>query len=301
MQKLLSNRGGDQYECRIMHPDGSVRHVVAFAKVAVDETGDPTKMYGTVQDITARKILEQETSKLRDELFLATRRMSMGELSSAIAHELNQPLAAILSNAHAARRFLKRDTPLLEEVEEILDDIISDDRRAADIIIKLRGMLKKERHDFEDISINEVIREVLALTRNHLLIKMIELKTSFAEGTPPVSGDRTQLQQVFLNLVLNASEALGDAGTGERKISIETEELGDSKVRIRVSDTGPGLGDAEKNMLFDPFYTTKKEGMGIGLSICKTIVEHHDGRIGVEKNPEGGGTFYVELPRAGEK
>jgi signal transduction histidine kinase len=162
-------------------------------------------------------------------------------------------------------------------------------------------MLKKESHDFEDISINEVIREVLALTRNHLLIKMVELKTSFAEGIPPVSGDRTQLQQVFLNLVLNAAEALGDAGTGERRISIETEELGDSKVRIRVSDTGPGLGDVEKNMLFDPFYTTKKEGMGIGLSICKTIVEHHNGRIGVEKNPEGGGTFYVELPLAGEK
>lgn len=290
----------DYNEYRIVRPDGSIRHVVAFERFDYDEVGKVIRRYGTVQDVTERKNSEREVSNLRDELFLATRRMAMGELTTAIAHELNQPLAAILTNAYAAKRFMKRDTPLLEEVEEILDDIISDGRRAADIINKLRGMLKKERHDYEDISLNEVIREVLSLTRNHMLITTIELETDFAEDLPTVYGDRIQLQQVFLNIVLNAAEALRDADSIEKKISIETVGLGDGKARISISDTGPGLGETERDILFNPLFTTKKEGMGVGLAISKTIVELHGGRIEVEDRPEGGAAFYVDLPCAGE-
>jgi two-component system sensor kinase FixL len=224
--------------------------------------------------------------------------MAMGELTTAIAHELNQPLAAIMTNAQAARRFLKGGTSSQGEVEEILEDIIKDDRRAGEIIRKLRALLKGEKLDSTEIDVNDVIQEVLALIRSDMLIKRIKLETMFAEEISPVLGDRTQLQQVILNLVLNASEALTAVEKDSGKIVIATEWVDGKGIRIGVSDTGPGLDDAMLDRLFDPFFTTKKEGMGIGLAISKTIVELHGGHIQAENNKEAGATFHVFLPRA---
>jgi PAS domain S-box-containing protein len=300
---LNGERESYSLEKRYFKKDGSVVWINLTVSLLFDKEGDPRYFVSVVRDISERKRAEEalreserEMSTLREELIHATRRMALGELTTAIAHELNQPLAAIMTNAQAAKRFLKRDTPSLEDVEEILDDIVKDDRRAGDIIGKLRGMLKGQQHDFVEIHVNEMIQEVLALVRGDMLLRKIVVETTLAKDIPPLSGDRTQLQQVFLNLMLNAAESLVAVEKNARRITVAARDKDNKEVWVSIGDTGPGFDDAAKDQLFDPFYTTKDEGMGVGLAISSTIVKLHGGRIQAESSHGGGATFHVVLP-----
>jgi two-component system sensor kinase FixL len=220
----------------------------------------------------------------------------MGTLTAAIAHEINQPLGAILSNAQAAIRFLNAEQSDIHHVREALDDIVSDDKRAAEVIRRLRNMLKKEDLKRETLELNNDIREIVDLLQSEMIINNASIKMDLDMELPAISGDRIQVQQVILNLLMNALEAVKDQPEKNREICLSTRfELPD-KILISVSDSGPGIEAHEHENIFEAFYTTKNTGMGMGLPISKSIVEQHDGRIWVSKNPEGGAVFAISLP-----
>src|SRR6267154_2383289 len=229
----------------------------------------------------------------------ANRVMTMGQLAASFAHEVNQPIAATVTNAHAALRWLGGHPPDLEEVREALDDIIKDGKRAGDVIGRIRALIKKvpPRHDRLDI--NEAILEVIEVTRSELLRNGVSLQTELPKGLPLIRGDRIQLQQIVLNLIMNAVEAMSDASKGSRDLLISTAEDVSNGVLVAVRDSGPGLNPESLERLFDPFYTTKPGGMGMGLSICRSIVEGHGGRIWAAANVPQGASFHFSLPAQG--
>jgi two-component system sensor kinase FixL len=220
----------------------------------------------------------------------------MGELSAALAHELNQPLTAILSNAQAAQRFLTGDRPDLDEVQDILADIVAEDKRAGQIIQRLGLLMKKEKVQFETHSINDIIREATNLVYYDMVILNVSISMDLNEGLPPVRVDRIQLQQVILNFILNASEAMKDRHPESRQMEIMTRTGESDTIVVSVKDSGKGLEKEDFEKILEPFYTTKSEGLGMGLPINKRIIEAHDGRLWVENDPDGGLTFSFTLP-----
>ncbi|MEO8615272.1 MAG: ATP-binding protein [Luteolibacter sp.] len=218
----------------------------------------------------------------------------MSELSGSLAHELNQPLAIILSNAQAAQRLLVQTPPDVEEVREILTDIVHEDRRAGEIIQRLRNMLKRGESSMLPLPLNEVITEVLQLTRVDLIDRGVTVVCHLAESLPLVHADRIQLQQVFLNLILNGTDAMADCEPGTRRLHITT-ALHDGTVRVSVRDEGTGL-PADVERLFEPFHTTKPQGLGMGLAICRSIIGAHRGRLWAESHAERGAVFHFDLP-----
>jgi signal transduction histidine kinase len=225
------------------------------------------------------------------ELLRVDRSSRLGELTASLAHELNQPLAAILSNAQAALRFLASGRNDPELSREILQNIVQDDKRAADVIRSLRSMVKKGKTRKEQVNINEVLREVIEIVKGSLIAHDILIKTLFDEMLPLVIADKTQIQQVALNLIMNAMDAVAQSATEKRTIILKTELL-DGFVRVAVHDYGQGFPAEQVDRLFEPFYTTKTNGFGMGLSVCKSIITEHEGRIWAENNPEGGATFF---------
>jgi len=246
------------------------------------------------EDITERTQAEEDMNQLRNELLHATRTGTMVELTAALAHEINHPLGSILNNANAAKRFLDSKKPDLDEIREIIADIISEDRRASDVIQKLRSLMKKTEAEFIPLDINHIIEEVLVLTHSELVIKNISLSKKLKKNLPNISGERVQLQQVFLNLIMNANDAMKKSRTKNLHISTATDDA--KNIIVCVRDSGTGLDESNKDKLFEPFYTTKKEGMGMGLSVNKTIITAHNGDIWAENNKEGGASFYIKLP-----
>jgi C4-dicarboxylate-specific signal transduction histidine kinase len=247
-------------------------------------------------DITELRRSEEQMNQLRSELIHTTRRETMGELSSAIAHELNQPLAAIMSNTQAAQRFLNKKPPSLDKVKLALSNILRNDRRAGDIIKKLRMLLKKDTSELTEIDINDLLEEVVVLSRSSFIIKHVSIKMNLGENIPLVSGDRIQLQQVLINLILNALDSYENTTKDTKQIVITTRFENKKEVCLSVKDFGCGIEESVLNKIFDPFVTTKKEGMGMGLAINKTIIDAHRGRIWAENDPEGGATFNIILP-----
>jgi two-component system, LuxR family, sensor kinase FixL len=249
-----------------------------------------------VSDISERKFMEKEMRTLREALAHLSRVTSLGLLSGSLAHELNQPLASILSNAEAAQRFLAQEPPDLPEVKEILADIISEDLRASQVIKRLRAMVKPGELELAPVGINTAVVEVGALVKGDLAERSISLALDLDSAAPVILADRVQIQQVLLNLVLNAADAVADEPTGARRIEITTNRQED-RVLTTVRDTGHGLPtDAES--LFKPFVTTKGNGLGMGLAICKSIVESHHGLLFAQPHPEKGAIFCFELPAA---
>ena len=245
----------------------------------------------TIVDITARKRTELELERQRNELAHLSRVTLMSELSGSLAHELNQPLMAILSNAQAALRFLAHDTPNLDEVRDILIDIVNDDRRAGEVIRGLRLLLKKGEMRHESFNLNDVVRKVLKLMHSDLLNAGVGLRIKLAPDLPTVHGDQVQLQQVMLNLVMNGCEAMTSVAKADRQIVVTTELAADDSIRVSVIDNGMGipLGDPER--LFEPFFTTKAEGLGLGLAVCRKVIAAHNGRLWAMNNAGRGASF----------
>jgi C4-dicarboxylate-specific signal transduction histidine kinase len=254
-------------------------------------------LLGVAVDITERKLAELRAVEDRNALRHMTRVSMLGQLSASIAHQLNQPLAAILGNAEAARKMLAKKRVDLAEFREICDDIVADDNRAAEVIRHLGALYKRGDMKTETLDLNELIRETLDLLRAELLIRHVTPRTELTPALPVIEGGRVQLQQVLLNLVLNAADAMIDVDVAKRSLAIRTEATG-ADVRLYVVDNGHGIPQGDLKRVFDPFYSTKPDGMGIGLAICQTIVAAHHGNIRASKDTGGGTTFCVSLPMA---
>jgi len=220
----------------------------------------------------------------------------MGQLTASIAHEVNQPIAATKVNAQAALRWLNRDAPDLEEARQLLARIVKDGDRAGNVVSRIRDLVKKAPPRMEPLHMNEVIGEVIELMRSEAIKNGVSVQTQFAESLLAVTGDRTQLQQVILNLILNAVQAMGESGLAVRELQIGTEPNRPDSVLVSVRDSGPGIRPESLDLLFDPFYTTKPGGMGMGLSICQSIIESHGGQIWATSNGQQGAAFYFTLP-----
>jgi signal transduction histidine kinase len=221
---------------------------------------------------------------------------TIGELTTSLAHELNQPLSAILSNSQAALRVLKTDPMNLGEVTEILKDIVDDDKRAGAVIHRLHGLLRKGDVEFTDLDINELVGEVARLVGGDVARRHVSLRLELAPRLPRVRGDRVQLQQVVLNLVLNGLDAMQESAFGGRALVLRTGQEGPAAVRIAVRDFGVGIDETDRDHIFEAFYTTKSAGLGMGLAIAHSIVEVHGGRLEAENNPDGGATISFTLP-----
>jgi PAS domain S-box-containing protein len=283
-------------EFRIVRGDGEVRWLSARGQLVDDESGAPTRVAGAMVDITERKSAELEAHEQQRALAHLGRVALVGELSGALAHELRQPLTAILANARAATRLMAAEPPDLEEVRAILTDIAADDARAGEVIHRLRALLKKDDARLETLALDDVARDVLRIAQGDLVSRGVTVVTEFAPGLPSARGDRVQLQQVLLNLVLNACDAMAGKPPGERRLTVRT-RVGDAgRVTASVADCGTGIPADGLEQVFHPFVTTKARGLGLGLAICRTIVAAHDGRLWAENNADGGASFFMALP-----
>ncbi len=300
VRHALEVSGELEAEYPVISLDGATRWVVARGQVERDAAGKPLRVRGVSVDVTERKKAEVELTQQRNEFAHLARVMTLSELSGSLAHELNQPLAIILTNAQAAQRLLAQQPPDLTEVRDILADIVSEDERAGEVIRRLRALLKPGQTQRLPLSVNEIIEDVLRIARSDLIGRGVTVHTALAESAPQVLGDRIQLQQVLLNLILNGSDAMAGNPPAHRHLTLETVHR-DGWVRISVSDTGCGL-PSEPERIFQPFYTTKKDGLGLGLPICRSIVSAHHGRLWAEPNvsTRRGATFHVELPAPAE-
>lgn len=238
---------------------------------------------------------EVEAQQHRNEVARLTRFATLGELSAALAHELNQPLAAILSNAQAAQRFLAQEKSDPAEIRDILQDIVADDQRASEVIRRLRTLLKKGEFQPQALAVNELLQEVLRLMHGDLTARAVAVVTDLADALPPVRGDRVQLQQVLINLVLNAGDAMAQTAAGARTLTLRSGRGAGGGIQISVSDTGSGLPPGGEEKIFEPYHTTKAEGLGLGLSLSRSILLAHGGRLWAENQPGGGAVFYFTL------
>jgi two-component system sensor kinase FixL len=256
---------------------------------------EPSMVLVSIIDISERRLNERRAATQRDEIAHLSRVAMLGELSGSLAHELNQPLAAILSNAQAAQRLLARDPPQIQAVTEILADIVTSDRRAGAVIERLRSMLRKESVAHALLDLNHVAEESLRLMHSDLLNRRVSVGTSFSPNLPPVYGDRVQLQQVMLNLLINGCDAVASRGLDARlQVSSRVTEHG--SVAIAISDNGEGIAPQDIERIFEPFVTSKSQGIGLGLAICRSIIEAHGGRLWASNNATQGATMEFELP-----
>ena len=293
----LATGGSYEAEFRIVLPDGSVRWIAARGRShshPVD--GAPPRILGVSMDITRQKQAAAEAQLQREELAHLSRVAALSTLSGSLAHELNQPLTSILSNAQAAQRFMSHDPPNLVELREILGDIVRADRRAGEIIWRLRTMLRRGEVALQPVRVNECLEELLRLTGSDLIARGVSVSNLATGDLPPAMTDRVQLQQVLLNLIMNASDAMKSNPPEDRKLTL-TSCIEQDEMLIGVLDCGIGLPD-DTDTLFQPFHTTKAGGLGMGLSICRTLVTSNGGRLWAERREERGAAFYIALPLA---
>ncbi|MEP9388396.1 ATP-binding protein [Mesorhizobium sp. KR9-304] len=260
-----------------------------------DRQGRMTGVLETHTDITERQAAQDAVQQAQAELAHAARVATLGELTASIAHEVSQPLMAIVTNGEAGMRWLRRDPPDLHEVESALGRVIAEGRRASDIVKRIRAFLKKAPSPQSELAVGTLVEEAIALVQREFMRANVQLRVDLQAGLPNVSGDRIQLQQVLVNLLVNASQAMADH-PGERLLSVDASYSHDIGVEIMVRDTGPGIPEEHLRRLFDPFFTTKRDGMGMGLAICRTTAEAHGGRLSVESLPNHGATFRLALP-----
>jgi PAS domain S-box-containing protein len=294
-----SLRTGAEYrsEYRVVLPNGQLRWMAGRGHVECNGDGQPVRMRGASLDITKHKQAEEEAARQRNEMAHLSRVFTLGELSGSIAHELSLPLSAILSNAQAAQRVLANGKAELADIREMLYDIVSEDKRASEVIRRLGFLLKKGEVQQHCLSINGVVEDVLNLVRSDLVNQKVTVDTDLTRNLPTVTGDPVQLQQVLLNLVVNACDAMAGCKAPERMLLIRTGiENGSRTVIVSVTDHGTSVPEEKLEEIFEPFFTTKQTGMGLGLSVCRTIIAAHRGKLWATNNPDCGATFQFSLP-----
>jgi signal transduction histidine kinase len=290
---LTGARTGFTFECPSVTPGRERWFAIAVVALSHPEGGAVVSH----TDITERKRAEIEAQKSRQELAHVTRVSAMGELTASLAHELNQPLTGILANAQAARRFLDASPPNLDEVRDILADIVEDDKRAAEVIRRLRALLRKGDAEMAELDVEILVKDVVKLLGSDTVIRDVTVRLDLGAPSATVVGDRVQLQQVILNLLMNGMEAMADCARGERQLVVRTRALGVDRLEIAVEDAGPGVRAGTHELMFEPFYSTKPNGMGMGLAIARSIIESHGGTIWAANNGIRGATFRFTLPR----
>ena len=294
-----SLRTGAEYrsEYRVVLPNEQLRWIAGRGHVEFNGNGQPARMRGASLDITKRKQAEEQAARQRNEMAHLSRVTMLGELSGSIAHELNLPLSAILSNAQAAQRVLANGAIDLTELREILNDIVTEDKRASEVIRRLQLWLKKGEVKQHSLCINEVIQDVLKLVHSDLINQKVVVDCELARSLPTITGDPVQLQQVLLNLVVNACDAMTDCNTAERRLLIRTgTENGSGAVVVSVTDRGGSIPAEKMKQIFEPFFSTKAKGMGLGLSVCHSIIAAHRGQLWATNNADCGATFHLSLP-----
>jgi signal transduction histidine kinase len=301
---LIARAGDDgncEYEHRLSMPDRSVKYLHVIAHANRDMYGRP-EYIGAIQDVTERRLSEEARDEARSDLARVARITSLGTLTASIAHEVNQPLTGIITNAGTCLRMLAADPPDIEGAVETTRRAIRDGRRASDVITRLREMFAKKDSATELVDLNEAAREVIALTSSELQRRQVMLRPELAGNLPPVNGDRVQLQQVILNLLVNAAEAMGAVEDRPRRLVVRTERHENDCVRLTVQDAGVGFGPEVVERLFHAFYTTKSDGMGIGLSVSRSIIERHRGHLCAAPNDDGpGASFWFFIPQREER
>jgi C4-dicarboxylate-specific signal transduction histidine kinase len=283
------------WQYRLLMPDHSIKYMHAVAQATRDQDGQ-LEYIAVIQDVTAHRLTEEARDKARSELTHVARVMSLGTLTASIAHELNQPLSGIVTNASTCMRMLATDPPNVEGARETVRRTIRDANRASDVITRLRALFGKKDPSAEPVDLNDATQEVIALSLGERQRNRVILQTELADDLPPVMGDRVQLQQVVLNLLLNASDAMIDVEDRPRKIVVRTERDGVERVRLTVQDAGVGVESEPVEKFFEAFYSTKTDGMGIGLSVSRSIIESHHGRLWASANDGPGATFAFSIP-----
>jgi PAS domain S-box-containing protein len=295
VRRVLKDRSDYTGDYRVVLPDGTQRWVVARGRMHSDTHGKADRMMGATIDITRRKQAELKIVQQRNELAHVGRVSTMGQLASTLAHELNQPLGAILRNAEAAELFLQNPSPDLDEVRAILADIRKDDQRAGEVIDRMRALLKRRGLEHTTLDIAELVDEVVPLVHPDAVSRKVRLDIEVPRNLPPVRGDRVHLQQVLLNLILNGMDAMGEVPAEARRLTVRARQADAGTIEVAVTDAGHGVSAEKFARLFEPFFTTKPNGMGLGLPISSTIIEAHGGRIWAENSPAGA-TFFFTVP-----
>ena len=293
------NEGDVEFEFRLQMLDSTVKFLRCIAHSVRDEHGQ-LEYIGAIQDMTERRLSEEALSKLRSELAHVARVISLGVLTASIAHEVNQPLSGIITNASTCLKMLATDPPNVDGARETARRTIRDGNRASEVITRLRALFSRKQPTAEPMDLNDAVREVIALSLSRLQRNRVIVRSELADDLPLVAGDRVQLQQVILNLLQNASDAMSDVNDRQRRLLIRTERDESDRVRLTVQDVGVGLGPQAMDRLFDTFYTTKGDGMGIGLSISRSIIENHHGRLWATPNDGPGAAFSFSIPRIPE-
>jgi len=302
MKMVDQTREGDrdfEWRYRLLMPDHSIKYMHAVAHATRDQDGQSEYM-ASVQDVTARSLAEEARDKAQSELANVARVMSLGALTASIAHEVNQPLSGIITNASTCLRMLAADPPQLEGARETARRTIRDGNRMSEVIARLRALFRKKEPTTESVNLNDAVLEVIALSIVELQKNRVMLRPELADDLPLVTGDRVQLQQVILNLLRNGSDAMSTVEDRPRQLVIRTERDDGDRVRLTVQDAGIGFDPQAADRLFDPFYTTKGDGMGIGLSVSRSIIERHHGRLWATLNDGPGAAFSFSIPRTPE-
>jgi PAS domain S-box-containing protein len=295
IDRAIREKSDYEIEYRILPPGGSVRHVYSVGHPVLNDSGELVRFIGSSTDITERKQGEEALRQAQADLARISRITTMGELTASLAHEVNQPIAAAVTDANTCLRWLARDQPDVEEARAAASRTIKDATRAAEIINRVRQLFKKGTQERELVDVNEVIRDMVVLLRNETLRYSITVRTVLTAGLPQVMGDRLQLQQVLMNLMMNSIDAMKDVNA-IRELAITSEQAENEHLLISVSDTGVGLPPQHGDQIFDAFFSTKPHGTGMGLRISRSIVESHGGRLWATDNSPRGACFHLTLP-----
>jgi PAS domain S-box-containing protein len=306
---MSAQSGGPPYnvEYRVVRPNGEVRIVHSRGDVTIDETGRPRRMFGIVQDITERKQSEENlreserrNREAQAELAHVSRLSVLGELTASIAHEVNQPLTGVVTYGGACLRWLDREVPRTDQARSAVEQMIGSARHASDVIARIRALSKKGASERVRFDINRAIDDVIALILREINAHGVSLRLDLGTSLPPVDGDRVQLQQVMMNLLMNGIQAMSRVTGRRRELLIRSREHGADQILVAVEDSGTGIEPEHIGRLFNAFFTTKPDGMGMGLSICRSIIERHGGRIWATRNSGTGSTFQFTLPACRE-